>query len=63
MRGDDGVLFNFDGWEKIVGTEIRKTLWEIHEANRDDKKGRYHPEWVEDNSFIAVTSGHLAFLE
>jgi hypothetical protein len=63
MRGDDGVLFNFDGWEKVVGAEIREILWEIHEGNRNDTRGRYHPEWVEDNSFITVTSDHLVFSE
>jgi hypothetical protein len=63
VRGDNGVQFNFDGWEQVAKTQIREMLWEIHEGNRNDTRGKYYPEWVEDNAFITVSADKLLFLE
>jgi len=63
IRGDRGVKFDFDGWEQMTKVQIREILWEIHEDNKNDTRGKYYPEWVENNAFTTVSAPKLLFLE
>ena len=47
----------------MARAQIREMLWEIHEGNRNDKRGKYYPEWIEGNAFIIVSADKLLFLE
>jgi hypothetical protein len=56
---EDGVRFNFQGWEKIVEAQIRRVLFDIFQDF--ETTNQFIPVWVEGNGVIHYTPGNLQF--
>lgn len=58
---ESGVRFDFQGWEDIVGRQIRRVLFDIFQETQGTKQ--FIPAWVDGNGIIQYTPGCLQFRE
>ena len=62
---DEGMQFDFGGWEKIVKAQVGRVLWDIYEdfKQRGELPG-FGTQWVVDNRMVRLDGlGQLAYQE